>query len=343
MKLKFVFSALIIFSIVSLKTFANTKNDEQKSAVSFDNSFTCKVYLNIPLAPIYIYNGLERSDPNYKEIDYQDNGPVNLGIDISYKDYGFAFSKKIINTNDEKICGNSDVYDFLIYQYERKYGIDLIYQHRQGLFIINPEDFGYKEGDPQTIRPDIEKKILSFNFFYATSDDYSFKAAFKQLEKQNKWDWSPMVMFSLNFAKISSDYSIIPPVVDKPQFFGDDTGYRGGRYYSAAIMPGIGITIPFYNFYLTSAMFVGVGITKCDEEMALKKENQLINGVLFNFKGSIGYNGDLFFCGSTFNFHSFFTDKGDTESTSYDYNASNTKLEISSDTFYFEIFIGYRI
>ena len=139
---------------------------------------------------------------------------------------------------------------------------------------------------------------IGFNTFYIFSDNFSYNAVFNQTEKQDEWDWTVLLMLSFNHNTIKSSYSLIP---ENYTFIPEEhKGYKGGRYINAGLAPGLGIILPFFNFYASLSMLIGVGyMNKVDDfEQYTKKNHDIYTNL--NVRGSFGYNGDIIFFGFNF-------------------------------------------
>jgi hypothetical protein len=292
--LKFV---LILISFLLATSLLHAEGNESNKYKSLENVGTIRVLIGVSDLSFTIeHYDEDGGDIDYtKEIAYYPNRGVFYGIDLSLYDYGISVKKEEGSTKDEELYGKSDYYNFVFYKYSSKYGIDLHYQKYKGFYIDNPVDFGYQRGDPETIRSDLKAISFGINYFYVFSDDFSLSAAFHQLAVQYRWDWSFMLMISMDYTSISSDYSLIPP--QEEEYYGKYAGFSDGRFISLGVSPGIGVTIPLSKFYyFTSAFFFGGGYMNKRYETDTGEFRKNRSFTKANLKLSTGYNDiDIFF------------------------------------------------
>ncbi len=159
----------------------------------------------------------------------------------------------------------------------------------------DPEEYNLEEGDPETIKSGLFIRSIGANFLYVFNDQYSLEAAFQQTKRQLKWEWSFLLMTSLNYYQIANNGSLIP--ISEASEYGDEAGYQGGRYASLTLAPGIGIIVPFYMFYFTGSIYVGAGIM--NKRKKINGDNYKENGSCqkANIKFGLGFNSDKSYFG----------------------------------------------
>ncbi len=288
---------------------AETNNDSIES-------FKDKVSVKTAIKSSSLDLSLEDGTQNGKAIDYNANTPLALGGAIYYKSFGISAFKGLFKNEDESDYGKTKYSDFQFFYFFRKFGSELYFQKYQGYYLNNPESYGYKTGDSNSKRTDINAKNIGINAYYIFSDDYSFKAFMNQTERQKKWDWTFLIMGSYNYLKVNSSYSMIP---DSEKIkYGDNADYRGGIYNIISAAPGFGITAPVSDFYISTAIFFGFG----------KSLRESVVFTKFNSKIAAGYNGDNLFTGMTFSLDSL---------------ATENTMNLTTFSLYIEFFCGYRL
>lgn len=304
----------------------------------FNSNMTVRTFAETSQLNLEFYYYDDSQEYFSKSICYSPSVGINTGIGFSYKDLGFSYSTKVTKTGfnlqdfKRNNYGKTKQTDHQIYYYTRKHGIELIYQQYKGFYLDNYKSYGYSENDPEFKRSDFKMTNIGINYIYAFSDDFSLKASFNQTERQVTWDYSFLIMISQVYFNMKSNYSLIPE--DQEQYYGKYAGFRGGKFYGIAVSPGIAITIPLYNFYITSAFFCNFWASYMIKKYQTSSGEINERGTFFHakIKAAIGYNGDNYFCGA-----SFYTGGPGIDS----FSGSGMSADVYVD--YLEIFAGIRI
>ena len=233
------------------------------------------------------------------------------------------------NENSEKY-GKTRAFDMHMYYFTPHTSWDLVYQRYRGFYLDNPEKYGYSEGDDETIFSHVKTVNLGLQFYYIFSDEFSFKNAIHLVEKPKKYAFSLILMSKLNYFRIASDRPLIPET--EKIYYEDDAEYSGGRYYSLGVAPGVGLVLPVWNLYLSSAIFIGGGIMYNHYQKVDKTISHPGSFMLISFKGSIGYSSETFFCG--------FSICLDSNSSAF---MSSNEIQVDTYSGFFEISAGIRI
>lgn len=295
--------------LIVLPCVAETNND---SIESYKDKVLVKTAIKSSSLNLSIADGTQ----NEETIDYNANTPLALGGAVYYNDFGISAFIGLFNNENDSDYGKTEYTDFQFFYFFKKFGSELYFQKYQGYYLDNPESYGYKAGDSNSKRPDINAKNIGINAYYIFSDDYSFKAFMNQTERQRKWDWTFLMMGSYNYLKVNSNYDMIP---DSEKIkYGDNASYCGGRYSIISVAPGVGITAPFSDFYISTAIFFGFG--KSFRESAVFTK--------VNTKIAAGYNGDNLFTGMT---------------CSLDSLAKENTMSLMTSSLYLEFYCGYRL
>jgi hypothetical protein len=283
--------AALIAIALFISVIPSFADDSEKSIETFDDKLTVRTFFLVPHLDFSITSGDFKSD----DIDYSANTPLSVGASLFYKSFGLSVSKEAQNSQDKNVYGKTSFTDIQIYYYSRKYACDASYQKYKGYYLENAGSYGYVQGDANSRRPDIRALNIGFDFYYIFSDNFSFNAFMNQTERQNKWDWSFLLLGSFNQFNLSSNRSLIPD--SQKSFFGNDADYTGGKYSVLSIAPGLAISIPFYNFFISAAMFAGYGISLSKDQNSHGTISGTDASVKINMKVGFGYNGDKFFTG----------------------------------------------
>lgn len=291
-------SMILIFLFIFTSSYAVTKKNAPISEeVEDEKDINLRVFAKTPIQSI-IFGRYVNNNQIGEDIKYEANTTMDTGIEASYQSFGASITLSSESLMDEKKFGKSESRDYQFYFYTDHFGADLYYQKYKGYFLSEPETFGYKEGDPLTLRPDIFVKNIGTNIYYSFSDDYSLSASFKQMEKSYKSAGSWLVSLSINEFEIKGDSSLIPLPVQSQ--FGDFSDYRGGKYRSISAGGGYGYLHVFTNdFYLGGALMVGIGYMYMKEDLGSTDISSNTTAINVNLKISAGYNGETFYCGLT--------------------------------------------
>ncbi len=266
------------------------------------------------------------------EIIFLPNTMVNGKIGASYKGFGFSFGTELNGSQkDELKYGKTEYLDYQVKYFTKNFGFVAYYQKYGGFYLENPEDYGNIPGDTTAKRKDLKIMNLSCNAFYIYSDRFSLNSALDQTEKQLHSGGSFLAMASFNRLGIDSDRSLIP--ISREAIFAGDRGYRGGKHTGFAVAPGVGYTLVIKNFFITGALFVGVGIMQKIQENESGEVKTYEPFGKNNLNLSIGYNIDVFFVGAMLtNDMTLF--KSDMQ--------SKTATEVRVDNITTEIYAGIR-
>lgn len=256
------------------------------------NNKNARIAFRGPMFDFSIHDSKEKSQKVY----YKANVPVTLSASFFYKSVGLTVSKEISSSADElEKYGKTEYTDIQLNYFSKKIGYELFYQKYSGYYLENFNEFGYLEGDQNSIRPDIYNQNIGLNVFCVFSDRYNAKTLFNQSEKQKKLNWSVLLMGSLNHLKINSKKILIPS--SEEIYYGDNYSFRGGRYNIITVGPGIAGILPLRNFYISETILFGFGLSLSENQFIDEKQQGLDVFGKINFKIGAGYNGKRIFTG----------------------------------------------
>jgi hypothetical protein len=303
MYIKMIYFIFIMILLFNLPSVSEEKDNLTESIQTLNNTISIKIFAESSKLSLGMDN--DEGGENSKGIYYSpSNAGLNAGIEIAYDDFGLSYSKKIIQNGydmenfDRPDYGKTEQTDVQIYYYTRSYGIELYYQHYKGFYLENPSSLGVSKNNPEFVREDLEIKNIGGNYIYAFSKNYSLKAPFNLTERQTKYEYSWLVMIPLYYVNIHSNFSLIPPDVE--EYYGKYAGFKSGTFYGTGILGGLGATIPFYKFYFNIALLMGAGVIEQQFNTSSGEINKFTTNFLLSGKLAIGYNGDNFFSGITY-------------------------------------------
>ncbi len=234
-----------------------------KYITEFNEQYLVRIYINKPLLNLVIqYHPEKGEEDNSKQIKYSPNVFSNGGVSIDYRGIGLSLGRTLKNSEkDRDVYGKTEYRDFQFYYYAGSFGIDLYSQDYTGFYLTDSEDFGYTQGDPETVRSDLRIRTFGLNLYYIFDDTFSFRAAVNQSERQRVSRGSLLAMFSLTRFQVESDYSLIP--ANQEIYYREYSGFREGHFTSLSLSPGYAYTFVFkVKYYLTLGAFLGGGIMK---------------------------------------------------------------------------------
>lgn len=176
---------------------------------------------------IRMYSGekthsLELTDLNNPyHLKYLPNGYFNLGIGVNYKWFGLSLATKVpIFLNSEIKHGETKRFGIQTYAYTNKFSADILTSFSKGYYLKNSYsvlDSYTKEKDYQ--RPDISSLNIGININYIFNHDrFSYRAAFRNTEKQKKSAGSLLAGAGLFSYQTTADSSIVPHEIDADYF-----------------------------------------------------------------------------------------------------------------------------
>ena len=242
---------------------------------------------------------LKLKKENSSTIEYLPNTKNHTGIGVSYLGLGGSVSwRSGPSEKDELIYGKTGYVDYQLSYYGRKIGIDANYQEYSNFYLNNPDqyDSSWQAGDPYPQRTDLNIRYYSTNFYYIFSHrKFSFRAPFNQTERQIKKAGSFLLMTSLSYLDIKSDYSLIP--ANQETYFTDLSGFKGGSFTAIGLAPGYAYSFIFGKFYATPTIFLGPSYQYQIYKVAAGEKTSENAGVKGNVRLAGGYNSDTFFMG----------------------------------------------
>jgi hypothetical protein len=295
---KYIFRKILLFMIFLLTVIPASAENNNKPVSFFDDNVTIRTSVKNSFFQFRLLDPEQEGE----DIKYSPNVETAFGVLFKYKYLELSVSKNYNFHDESGTKGDTEYYDMQLYYFVQNFAAELYHQKYKGYYLKDPELFGYAEGHSKTKRPDITTLHQGFNVYYIYSDDYSLNAAMNQGEKQNELAGSFMIMSSVNRVKLNSEFSLIP---DNQQiYYNEDSMYTGGNYVSFAVSPGIGITIPYENLFVSFVMFIGYGKSYSKYENLNGPQTSVDNVLKVNAKFSLGYNADNLFYGLVCNYDS---------------------------------------
>lgn len=215
-------------------------------------------------------------------IQYVPQIPVSVLADLEYKGYGISLSRNITQQS-------SATTDIQLYHYTAAWGIDLFYQDYARYWLNNPQNYFPGTTGTYLARPDISLNAWGTNVYYQFFGTFSYRAAFKQSERQKGLAGGFLVMVSARKDGIQSDSALVP------QGFADIPGFRAGDFVSLSASPGVAFTLTLFDLYLSASFFWGPGLMYKAYQLDTTTLKQFGVSTKYNWRIATGYNGDTIF------------------------------------------------
>lgn len=269
------------------------------------------------------------ADPN--TADYRPNIRRVSGFGFFYKNIGLNIgfqAPSSINNVDQ--YGKSKYRDISLHYIKPKLIGDLYYQDYKGF-----ADYNTSSNDPTppnngvlNLRPDIHVGYIKAKVMYVSKGKkYSYRSAFKFIERQTKSAGSPLLIAHGYHLRASADSAFLPSDFrDNYDLFKDLRAYR-----LTGLGLGAGYSHTFvlnHKFFITPLIALGMDIQHQHYNLAVSSDNRMSLAPLADLRLSIGYNGDRLFIG--LNFIDDIT------------SAHFKELVTSSQYFRFNLILGYR-
>ncbi len=248
-------------------------------------------------------NSLMIRDANDEnQFSLRPNENTNLGFGFNYRWIGLnlAFNFPFIN-NDDDIYGNSQSFNFLLYAYPRKFGLNLFLQSIEGYYAENMGEFDPNYDSPTIYqRPDIRTGALGGSFFYIFNHKkFSYRSVNVQNEVQKKSAGSFFLGGAISFIGVSADSSIVPTNIQGQ--FDSSTYIVDANYNEIGVFGGYSANIVFLkhmfiNFQFTPGISLqGGAIQTSDPRYDDVDRRPLAFSVRASF--GLGYNKARWFLG----------------------------------------------
>ncbi len=289
-KITIILSSIFVFFLFTGYLRADDEaNSNQKITQFEDKSFTFKATYTYADLSLLMLSTEDRSDVPDDGMDlnyYPDEDTEKLGFEVSYQAFTFScsFSRKTFS-------GSQDM--FLSY-FERKFGAEAFYQYYKGVMLADNDGNLNENLSPNTF-DDMKMYNAGISLYYFLFDDFSYKAAFYQSEKQNRFGWSPFLKVKPQFFRFKNSDFIVPD--SQKGYWGDYGELKGGDFYNGTIAVGLGGTIPIWNFYLSAMSSVGIAFNHQIIDVGDTSITSNEKNFYWDIKISCGFNSDSFFAG----------------------------------------------
>jgi hypothetical protein len=241
-----------------------------------------------------------RFDKNNK-ITYRPNNEYNAGIRMHLFGIGLEGSVSIPWAKKSAArLGGSEVFDISFNSIGEKWISEFSYQRYNGLYL-KPSWLGLKSDDVFPQRPDLEVRSTSFATMYIFNHrKFSEEAPYLFTEHQNNSSGS--FLFGLIYSKFTVS-SQLPIISEEDQtYFRSGADARHLDFVSFSLMPGYSYTFVHKNIFLNLTAQGGLAHYWINfQTMGGGNHYDIDINLSAAYRVALGYNGDNFFYGITFN------------------------------------------
>lgn len=237
---------------------------------SFNQDFSARSYIATKIS------GLDKmTKQEYIGLIYRINAPAGIGIGASWKNYSFAFSRRIWFLRDPE-KGKTNSLELQYYGYRRKFAYSLSLQQHTGFYneIMN-SDGAY------TTYPKMKLHMYGGTFQWVFNNKkFSYKAAFNQNERQLKSAGSFLLGAAVYYTKLNTDTLQLLPDMnslhENIQF-----GITGGYAYSWVLGK---------SWFVTGSLDLGVNLGHNNPKQIFNEKMKIYPTL--NSRIAAGYNLD---------------------------------------------------
>lgn len=237
---------------------------------SFNQDFSARSYIATKIS------GLDKmTKQEYIGLIYRINAPAGIGIGASWKNYSFAFSRRIWFLRDPE-KGKTNSLELQYYGYRRKFAYSLSLQQHTGFYneIMN-SDGAY------TTYPKMKLHMYGGTFQWVFNNKkFSYKAAFNQNERQLKSAGSFLLGAAVYYTKLNTDtlklFSNMESLHENIQF-----GITGGYAYSWVLGK---------SWFVTGSLDLGVNLGHNNPKQIFNEKMKIYPTL--NSRIAAGYNLD---------------------------------------------------
>jgi len=260
-----------------------TDKGEKEGDVQYIQHYGGTVRFLFALPNLDLKLGLVDGDKKYS---IHSNTSPDIGIDASYKGFGFGISYRT-EPESESIekRGQTTYRDYQFYYYGEQLGASVFYQDYQGFYVNRCE-----EADECVKLPDLGMTNYGMNLYYVFSPKFSLKSAFKQTARQriSAGSWLAMIVGDrLSFR----DTSPIPPSAWADEL-GDVAGLIEAELTNLGLGGGYGYTFAGERWYASPILLAGGALQHQRYTDRGGRHSGYRGALTVNVKIAAGYHGD---------------------------------------------------
>ena len=301
--LPFLYSLMLMIMLSSAS--AAAEQEDATAVETFDESITVKALLAAPIRMLRIR--LDKTTAESEYFEYSANTSAAPGIDISYMNLNFRFTTGYLFNSFEDENGKTDYYNNNISYFQNNLMFQAYYQRIKGFYMSNPSGIypSWSSGDDYPIRRDISSNDAGISLVYKFSEDFSYRAAITQQERQVKSGGTWFIGTQYNYLGLRFDNSLLPDATES-YYTPEADRFRGGDFNSLSAFFGGAYTLVFFKKFYAS---ISLAIAPSYSYQRWKLNNQIktahgwtLLGRSYPAWATVGFNGDRFLCGLNFKY-----------------------------------------
>ena len=308
------FPKIPILLFVFTSSFAQKKENIEKIKTKFS------------VAPFYVkeysYLSIHNRDKTSSDILYYPNISGVVGAHFFYKFIGFSLAFKLPKSSEYT---DTKMIKIGLDLTGNKLGFAILYNRYKGLYLYNNEDFMQTD---KINFPEMTMSYFRISSQFIFSKRFSYKAAFKQSERQKTSAGSFLILANNTFSTLSNNESFIP--------FSERENFSKTEEIDAIKSNTMNMALAYAytfviskNFAASSIFAAGMGLNTKRYFVGLIPHFSVRLPWYFYSKTAIGYNGDSFFCNITYTI-----DYNNIRFSESDFNIIRNFLKLN---------VGYRI
>jgi len=255
----------------------------------------------LTLTPNYGYTNMFLKIYGEKtSIQYSPSASHSIGLEATYKWLGIGFGIGVFDDENNELQNKLVNYDFRFDFFFRRFFINSNFQYFKGFSVKDPPQNLTPE-QSQNITPNMELTNIGLNFIYAFNKNFSFKAIYKNSERLKYSRGSFLVGLTQFYTRLSSKTTFYPDEILSDLKIKNYSSY--GKFYSIFLDVGYQYAFVRKRWYVAPILIVGGGTQYQNyiyKEIIHKSTFKAAYKYIINIP--MGYNGDKFFYGLTFNF-----------------------------------------
>ncbi len=177
------------------------------------------------------------------------NTKSNLGAAMEWGAFGLGLAMPYGESADRDEYGRTRHFDVQLRKYQERAAFELYLQSYRGYYLKDLPR-GCQRGDPCSLRPKLRVQHAGFNAHYVVNPEWSIRAAFGQTGTQTA---------SAGSVILSADINALLMDNRGPLLEGLNPPLDGGRFVSAAIVPGYGYTWVSGPWFFSPIFRMGFG------------------------------------------------------------------------------------
>ena len=256
------------------------------------------------------------------DMSYHLNTPPSLGLGFTYRSVSFSFSQGLNFLKSDNKKGRTNLTDFQLRIYKRKWVIDAIASFNKG-YYLTPKGLGSSDGQSYYVRPDIGMKMIGLGVYRILNDKrFTYGSSLSQNAWQKKSAGSFLVGGEAFYIASNADSSFVPNAADSLY-----NQRNIDKFHLFEIGPSVGyayMLVVHRNFFVMGSLNATLNLSY-SREIGESKGTKIGAWTDYIFRIGTGYNNNRWNLGISW-IGSRITSRGETSVYKYIYNTGNYRL-----------------